>query len=86
MSPRIVSEAFYNGEVESELRRIQMVDYRFKMDSDREMCMGVIEEIRRKTLYPHSEETCTDECKRRGITTSSCALTSFALLHSLNNM
>ena len=35
LSPRIVSEAFYNGELENELRRINMVDYRFKKYSDR---------------------------------------------------
>ena len=66
LSPRIVSEAFYNGELENELRRINMVDYRFKKDSDREECMGIIEEIRRGKLYPHVVDMCTDECKRRG--------------------
>ena len=66
LSPRIVSEAFYNGELENELRRINMVDYRFKKDSDREECMGIIEEIRRGKLYHHVVDMCADECKQRG--------------------
>lgn len=64
MSPCIVSEAFYNGELENEVRRINMVDYKFKMDSDREKCMGIIEEVWREKLYPH-KNMYTDECKRR---------------------
>ena len=65
LSPRIVSEAFYNGELENELRRINMVDYRFKKDSDREECMGIIEEIRRGKLYHYVVDMCTDECKQK---------------------
>ena len=35
LTPRIVGEAFYNGELENELRRIGRIDYLFKRDSDR---------------------------------------------------
>ena len=66
LSPHTVGEAFYNGEVESELRRIEKVDYRFYKYSDREQCMEMIEEIRRQSIYPHNKESCTDECKKRG--------------------
>lgn len=66
LSPRIVGEAFYNGETENELRRIGLVDYRFKKDSSREECMSVIEQQRRQSLYPHSADMCTLECKKRG--------------------
>lgn len=66
LSPRIVGEAFYNGEMESELRRIDKVDYRFKKDSDREECMQMIEQARRESVYPHNTEMCTAECKKRG--------------------
>ena len=33
LSPRIVGEAFYNGETENEVRRIDRIDYRFLRDS-----------------------------------------------------
>ncbi len=65
LSPHIVAEAFYNGEVESELRRIGKIDFRLKRDEDREKCMEMIEERRRQVIYPH--EMCTMECQQRGI-------------------
>ncbi|MCG8620407.1 MAG: hypothetical protein MJE68_00195 [Proteobacteria bacterium] len=67
MSPRIVGEAFYNGEVENELRRIGRIDYKFKKDSSREECMTVIEELRRQKIYAHDADMCTSECKKRGV-------------------
>ena len=36
VTPKLVGEAFYNGEVESELRRIHRIDYCFKKDEDRD--------------------------------------------------
>ena len=44
LTPRTVGEAFYNGELEDELRTIGKVDYRFKCDQDREVCMEMVEE------------------------------------------
>ena len=35
-TPRIIADAFYNGEVEAELRCLDRIDYLFKKDSDRE--------------------------------------------------
>ena len=67
MSPRIVGKAFYNGEVENELRRIGRIDYKFKKDSSREECMTIIEELRRQKIYPHDADMCTSECKKRGV-------------------
>ena len=67
LSPRTVAEAFYNGETENELRRMGKVDYRFKKDSDREECMTMIETFRRERIYPHNAQTCTKDCKQRGI-------------------
>ena len=64
MTPRIVAEAFYNGELENELRRIGRIEFRMLKDSDRDGCMEMIEELRRQTVYPHG--TCTPECKKRG--------------------
>ena len=65
LSARTVAEAFYNGELENELRRIKLVEYRMK-DSDRESCMEEIERIRRENIYPHPDSQCTAECKARG--------------------
>lgn len=59
-----MAEAFYTGEVESELRRIGKIDYRMHKDSDREKCMEMIEEFRRESIYPHT--LCCTECKSRG--------------------
>ena len=66
LTPKIVAEAFYNGEVESELRRIKRIEYVFRNDSDREVCMEMIEEARRQNIYPHPPSECTEECKLRG--------------------
>ena len=65
LTPSIVAELFYNGEIEDELHRVGLIDYRFKMDSDREVCMDFLETKRRESIYPHA--ICTDDCKRRGI-------------------
>ena len=65
LSARTVAEAFYNGELENELWRIKLVEYRMK-DSDRESCMEEIERIRRENIYPHPDSQCTAECKARG--------------------
>lgn len=64
--PRIVGDAFYWGELEAELRLIGRSDYCFKKDSDREVCMDMIESIRRTGTYPHPESECTADCKKRG--------------------
>ena len=61
-----MAEAFYNGEVETELRRIKYVDYVFQNDSDREVCMEMIEKVRRQNIYPHPPSECTEGCKLRG--------------------
>ena len=65
LTPRIVGEAFYNGEFESELRRIGRIDWRIFKDSDRESYKAMIEEMRRQSIYPH--QMCTQECKQKGI-------------------
>lgn len=66
LNPHLVGEAFYNGEVETELRRIKKIDYKFKHDSDRDECMEMIEEQRRERIYSHDLASCTSECKSRG--------------------
>ena len=39
LTPNLVADLFYNGEVEEELRRIGLVVFRFKLDADWEKCM-----------------------------------------------
>ena len=46
LSSTTVSEAFYWGELEDEMRISGMLDFAFKLDSDRESCMKLIEEKR----------------------------------------
>ena len=53
ITPEVVAEMFYNGELELELHRIGLEDYRFKLDSDRKNCFERVEEARRVSLYPH---------------------------------
>jgi len=52
--------------VENELRRIGMTDFKFKMDSDYEKCMTVIDELWRESIYSHPPSDCTAECIARG--------------------
>ena len=40
LSPKVVASAFWRGEVENELRRIGMVDYKFNLDNDYEKCIS----------------------------------------------
>ena len=64
LSATTVSNAFYWGELENELRDLGMMDFTIKADSDREACMEAIEEKRREFLYPHNH--CSLDCKKRG--------------------
>ena len=71
LHPHIVADAFYNGEVENEIRHLvgegwKLQDFSFRNDSDRECIMEKIESIRCQRIYPHYE--CTVECKERGMT------------------
>jgi hypothetical protein len=67
MSSKVAAKAFWVGEVEMELRRLRKEDFRFHTDKDLEMCMNMIENIRRKSIYPHPESDCGEECKLRCI-------------------
>ena len=71
LSPHVVADAFYNGEVENEIRllvtgssRLTLSDFTFRKDSDREVIMEKIESIRSQTIYHHHD--CTPDCKKRG--------------------
>ena len=64
LTPAIVAESFYNGEIEAELRRVGLLEHHFRLDSDRQECMRMLEIKRRQSVYPHIN--CTEECKKRG--------------------
>jgi len=64
LTPKIVAEAFYNGEMENELRQTNCVDYVFCRDGD--IGMEVIERIHHQNIYPHLPSECTEDCKSRG--------------------
>lgn len=67
MTPEVAAELFYNGELELELKRIGLEDYRFKVDSDRESsCFERVDEVRRASVYPHPSDQCSPGCKERG--------------------
>ena len=61
---RTWADCFWWGEIETELRLLDCIDYRFHCDADREVCMKLIETERQKNLYPHEE--CFPECQARG--------------------
>ena len=66
MTSKFAADAFYNGELEAELRRIGKHDLPFLKDSDRENHMEVVESIRRESLYLHPPSECSSACKDRG--------------------
>ena len=59
-----VAEAFWNAEIEDELREKGQIGYIFSSVDSREKLMDSIDEERAKRPYAHNE--CTDECKKRG--------------------
>ena len=62
-----VAEAFWNFEVESELRLTSDVDkFMWKENCDREAFMDEVDSKRSTNPYPH--KYCSEECKKRGMT------------------
>ena len=66
---KMVAEAFWNVEIESELREANMISHKFTSASSREDLMCTVDEQRAKTTYQHGD--CSEECRKRGIVTSS---------------
>ena len=60
--------AFWNGELEDELRELGSLNFfgLMKKDSDREKVMEEVDKYRAKSIYRHSPEDCSDDCKARG--------------------
>lgn len=63
-----MANAFWNGELETELRETRTVNMygMYHSDSDREVIMVHIDQLRAETNYDHSSEDCTEDCKARG--------------------
>ena len=63
-----MAAAFWNGELEDELRELGVLDFvgKLRTDKDREEVMTEIDKIRAKTIYEHPQEECSDVCKERG--------------------
>ena len=71
LNPHIVADAFYNGELKNEIRllattsdTVNLSDFTFRKDPDREAIMEKIESIRSQTIYHHHD--CTPDCKKWG--------------------
>ena len=70
LSPKNVADAFWNGELEHEVRALSrenaltLDETTFYMDSDRENIMDEVESVRSCSIYPHLH--CSSECKERG--------------------
>ena len=62
------AQAFWNGELEAEMRERSELEMfgKFKADGDRELIMGIVDDLRAKENYCHSPEDCTEDCKLRG--------------------
>lgn len=63
---KTVASAFWNHQVEAELREKGWEEYLFANTGSREDCMRRIDEERAKSVYSHGESECSEECKRRG--------------------
>ena len=72
LSPKTVAQAFYQGELEKELRDLQMENYQFFSDSDANTCMDTIEEIRADSVYLRPSGDCTDDCKKYSYESQHC--------------
>ena len=61
---KVVANAFWNSEVEDELRKQEWTEYRIHKVGDREKAMEKVDRQRASTVYPH--QNCSEECKKRG--------------------
>jgi len=69
LNRKIVSSAFYWYEVEDEIRE-RGIDWTFKGNKEDQLdsIMAEIDRLRCSELYKHTEEDCSDICKKRGMT------------------
>ena len=62
---KVVARAFWNSELEDELREQGQIEYRFESVDDNNKAMEEIDRHRATTVYPH--QTCSAECRKRGL-------------------
>ena len=60
-----MAEAFWNAEVEDEIRLNDVNDIKFHEKYDREIFMDTVDKTRAYHPYPHAN--CSEECRKRGI-------------------
>ncbi|CAB4029260.1 Hypothetical predicted protein, partial [Paramuricea clavata] len=65
---RTVSSAFYWHEIEDELRKRNLSEWVFTgtKDENLDAVMKYIDQLRCGELYSHTEEDCSDDCRKRG--------------------
>lgn len=63
LTDKLVSKAYYLGEVENELRRIELTSHVFN-DNHLEDVMDMIDDKRHSSIYRHK---CTEYCKVKGM-------------------
>ena len=85
LSPKNAADAFWNGELEHEVRTLSqenaltLDEAVFYTDSDREKIMDRVESIRSCSIYPHLN--CSSECKERGTCSRHCRLLGSCVCH-----
>lgn len=62
-----VANAFWNYQVQLEMKEQNMSDYLFKGQNAQESFMNDIDIKRAHSVYPHTK--CTEDCKKRGMYT-----------------
>lgn len=60
-----VASAFWNLEVEAEIREQNNLVHTFDGAGARDQYMDQVDDMRARSVYPHTE--CSDECKKRGM-------------------
>ena len=61
---KVVARAFWNSELEDELREQGQIEYKFESVDDNNKAMEEIDRQRASTVYPH--QNCSAECRKRG--------------------
>ena len=59
-----MADAFWNAELEDELRQRGRIKSPFAVPSDRERLMQEVDKVRAVSIYSH--EVCSKECQMRG--------------------
>lgn len=63
---KVVAKAFWNSEIEAELRELKWTDFQFQSPDDHTHVLERIDKWRASNTYS-SHHTCSEECRKRGI-------------------